>query len=61
MRDGGTSQLIRLEIKKTKAPPPTRRMGLIYFIMARVNHLYPSGAGFIIGRIVFSSLMKVKK
>jgi hypothetical protein len=48
-------------IKKTKAPTPTRSVGLVCFRMARVNHLYPSGVGFIIGGMVFSSLMKVKK
>jgi hypothetical protein len=50
-----------LGIKKTKAPTPTRRMGLICFGMARVNHLYPSGVGFIMDERVFSLDVKVKK
>jgi hypothetical protein len=50
-----------LGIKKTKAPTPTRSMGLVCFRMARVNHLYPSDVGFIIGGMVFSPFMKIKK
>jgi hypothetical protein len=50
-----------LGIRKTKAPTPTRSMGLVCFITARAEHLYPSGVGFIMGGIVFSSLMKVKE
>jgi hypothetical protein len=50
-----------LGTRKTKAPTPTRSMGLIRFIMARVNHLYPSGVGFIMEKRVFSLVMKVKK
>jgi hypothetical protein len=53
--------LMGLGIKKTKAPTPTRRMGLICFGMARVNHLYPSGVGFIMDERVFSLDVKVKK
>jgi hypothetical protein len=52
---------MRSGIKKTKAPTPTRKMGLICFIKAKVNHLYPSGVGLIMEEMVFSSLMKVKK
>jgi hypothetical protein len=36
-------------------------MGLVCFIAARMDHHYPSGVGFIIGGMVFSSFMKVKK
>jgi hypothetical protein len=55
-----TSRSMPFGIKKTKAPTPTRRMGLVCFIMARVNHLYPSGFGFIMAGRIFSLFMKVK-
>ncbi len=52
---------MRFGIKKTKAPTPNRRMRLVCFGMARVNHHYPSGVGFIMEERVFLSLMEVKK
>jgi hypothetical protein len=50
-----------LGIKKTKAPTPTRSMGLVCLIMARVNHLYPSDVGFIMDGRIFLILLEVKK
>jgi hypothetical protein len=45
---------------KTKAPTPFRRMGLVCFIMARANHHYPSGFGFIMRGRIFSLFLNVK-